>query len=353
MRSILTIFVMFALAACGGGGGSGSQTGMMMPTPTDPMPQTQLSVGAGLSVGESPSYATTAADKRLALLANPSNRFRAYTATVDRDYTQTDGHPNASARITNRFSIASVRSDGNYGMRVTYSDKRGADPTQFEAHFPVTSLANAAFYVEYEDLGYWLWAASRTPFRGDNYGGHDGYSTFIGSARGSDRMLAVYGVETPSAALPNGTATYSGQSTGYAEMYDNSIGNVSRTAGRTQLFFDVTLDVDFAKNSLTGRLDATEIRRPGDDAAMPYTGTGFDISNGAIVDGQFTASLTGTDTNADRPLADSLRGYAGNGVGAFYGPAAEEAGAVFTAERNMGGVHRVMIGTMHFGKDGN
>ena len=121
-------------------------------------------------------------------------------------------------------------------------------------------------------------------------------------------------------------------------MFDNSVGNVSTAAGRTRLNFDTTLNVDFGDNTLTGRLDATEIRQPGSNVRESYTGNGFDLA-GRMVEGQFTATLTGT--------GDGLQGFQGNSVGSFYGPAAEEAGGVFNAERDMGGVHRVMSGFIY------
>ena len=64
------------------------------------------------------------------------------------------------------------------------------------------------------------------------------------------------------------------------------------------------------------------------------------IDEGQIVDGQFTAKLTGMDSNANASMDESLGGYEGGVLGEFYGPAAEEVGAVFNASRD----DRVMIG---------
>ena len=58
------------------------------------------------------------------------------------------------------------------------------------------------------------------------------------------------------------------------------------------------------------------------------------------MDGQFTADLTGMDSNANAPMDESLRGYEGGVLGEFYGPAAEEVGGVFNASRG----DRVMVG---------
>lgn len=349
MRTIPVIAAcMFLLAACGGSG-----SGMQMSDSDDggtqatPPPTRQLSVGPALKIGENPAYSASAADTRLARLASSSNRFRAYTVTIDRDWSFSEGHPDAVAKlIDNALSILSVRSDGNYGMHVTYSD---GSENRFELHLPATSLQeNGSLFVkrqQSDEFGYGIWAQSSTPFAAQNYGGHDGYVSFLGGFGPSGQlMFSAYGVETPAAGLPSGTATYSG--VGYAYMFDNSVGNVSSARGRTAISFTSNLEVDFADNSLTGRLDATRIRLPGTANFISYSGTGFDVTNGAIVDGQLTASLTGTDSDSNRPAADSLRGYSGNAVGAFYGPAADEAAAVFSASRDS----RVMMGFVYGAK---
>ena len=52
----------------------------------------------------------------------------------------------------------------------------------------------------------------------------------------------------------------------------------------------------------------------------------FKITDGRIVNGQFTATLTGMDSNPNAPLDRSVRGYLGAILGEFYGPGAEEVG---------------------------
>ena len=136
-RFAILATIALALAACGGGG-SGSQSNMMSPmTPTEPVPpKRELSLGAGLAIGnQNPIYATTAADTRVARLADPSNRFRAYSAALLRSYagsTQT-------ATISDRYSIGSVRSDGDYGFHIAFSDT-GANPNERELHFAKASV---------------------------------------------------------------------------------------------------------------------------------------------------------------------------------------------------------------------
>ena len=51
------------------------------------------------------------------------------------------------------------------------------------------------------------------------------------------------------------------------------------------------------------------------------------------------------DTNAAAPLRDTVRGYHGDVLGEFYGPAAEEVGGVLSARRDED--LRVMGGIFH------
>ena len=52
-----------------------------------------------------------------------------------------------------------------------------------------------------------------------------------------------------------------------------------------------------------------------------------------IMDGQFTASLTGMDSAANAPMAVTVDGYKGDMLGEFYGLNAEEVGGVWNATR--------------------
>ena len=70
--------------------------------------------------------------------------------------------------------------------------------------------------------------------------------------------------------------------------------------------------------------------------------TYFSIDDGQIVNGQFTATLTGGDSNANAAMDESLAGYEGSVLGEFYGPAAEEVGGVFTASR----ADRALVGSL-------
>ena len=96
------------------------------------------------------------------------------------------------------------------------------------------------------------------------------------------------------------------------------------------------LTADFAEAAFEGRIFSLSIQGPDvdyDDRHHLPDSTNFVISDGEIAEGTFTATLTGTDDDENADLANSLRGYAGDVSGQFYGPKAREFGAVVTAAR--------------------
>ena len=101
------------------------------------------------------------------------------------------------------------------------------------------------------------------------------------------------------------------------------------------------LTANFANSTLNGRITGIEVRRGGESERSDWPDTTyFSIDDGNIVNGQFTATLTGEDSNANAAMDESLDGYEGSVLGEFYGPAAEEVGGVFNASRD----DRVLIG---------
>ena len=103
--------------------------------------------------------------------------------------------------------------------------------------------------------------------------------------------------------------------------------------GRTRMWAALNLTADFEDGTIEGRINRIYIDPPGDNNGelLPYS-TRFDIEHGRIADGQFTATLTGVDTNADAATDQTVAGYKGGILGEFYGPAAEEVGGVLNAE---------------------
>ena len=158
----------------------------------------------------------------------------------------------------------------------------------------------------------------------------------------STRYFVSYGARTDASNLPAGSATYAGRMSG--DNYNQ--GDPSNASSRIRMNGDLNLTANFDASALEGTISGIGVRRPGEDSysSLPDT-TRFTIGNGRIADGRFSATLTGTDTNAAAPLRNSVRGYQGDVLGEFYGPAAEEVGGVLSATRVED--LRVMGGAFH------
>ena len=86
---------------------------------------------------------------------------------------------------------------------------------------------------------------------------------------------------------------------------------------------DLELTVEFSGGSLAGAIVRLRVRGPGEDNyALAPASQSFEIADGRIVNGQFTATLTEVN-----PTGSELQGGV---LGEFYGPAAEEVGGVLS-----------------------
>ena len=187
----VTALAVFALAGCGGGGGSGTAD----MAPQNPGPGLTDSDGDGVAdaqdafpndpdetmdsdgdrVGDNadlwPNVASagfaasgvaplraTNADTLEEALADSSNIFRAYSATVR--YSRRDGVRH-SMRRTDRYSVASVASDGDFGFRVTWRDENSDDP-ETTVHLRKTDLVGTSYRRDLGDAGrYSYWVIAR------------------------------------------------------------------------------------------------------------------------------------------------------------------------------------------------
>lgn len=158
----------------------------------------------------------------------------------------------------------------------------------------------------------------------------------------STRHYFSFGARTDASSLPAGSAAYVGRMS--AENYNQ--GDPSNASSRIRMRGDLNLTANFDESTLEGAISGIHVRRPGEDSYSPLPETTrFAMGNGRITDGRFGAALTGTDTNTAAPLRDSVRGYRGDVLGEFYGPAAEEVGGVLSATRVED--LRVMGGAFH------
>ena len=158
---------------------------------------------------------------------------------------------------------------------------------------------------------------------------------------GQYRFYATAGIRTDADSLPSGTAEYSGYFRG-----DSYLSTDPGNTARVDYAGDISLMANFDEHTLSGSVDGIRSRsRDSSGTRLPWEDlpdtTGFMIHDGQIVDGQFTASLTGMDSNANAPMDMTVDGFEGGMLGEFYGPEAEEVGGVFNATRG----DRVLAGS--------
>jgi hypothetical protein len=233
--------------------------------------------------------------------------------------------------------VKTIMDNGNGGVIVTYV----VDGQEQMVDFLETDFDEDSSEFETASKSHSLWDYSGWLEDNPQYT-YLSLNGFYASDSGTPatRMRVAWGARTPAANLPAGTATYSGAMN--ADVFQQ--GNSNR-ALRNRLDGSLNLTANFTQNSIEGTITDLVIRRY-DASRTPEdlpASTHFAITNGQITDGQFTASLTGMDTNAAAPLRESVRGFEGGVIGDFYGPAAEEVGGVLSARRDED--LRLMTGT--------
>ncbi len=290
-----------------------------------------LSMSFGADTATMLAPEPTSASILAKLIPDPANMFEAVSRSLHLDY-EAD-----RVSVTNRFAVESIASDGDGGFQVTYV----IDDAKEAVHFSKADLrTDAASYTkEINGQRYHLWGYAGGLF-GETYGVGSAFDYFdsLGSShpRGG-RILLTYGVPTGLDDMPTGTATYNGWM--YANAYDNTLDDISNSVARSNVRGSLVLTADFANAAFEGRIFGLSFQGPGmdyDDREILPSSTEFEISEGQIVDGKFTATLTGVDDDTNADLANSVHGYAGDVSGRFYGPSAREFGATVTASRATG-----------------
>ena len=335
---LMTAVLAAAISGCGGGGGTTTGGGGMPPTPLDPSQGLTQSTAA-------PVNSSSAGDTLAALLPGSTNQFAPLSVSIERDF-------GASTTTTDDSYIKTISSDGNNGFHVTYV----VDGEEQSVHFEEDDYDSQQYnyYKEVDGVSYWLWSLTDsyhgakknmgTPrFRYVDMSGFSRYHEDENDAEGegaSVRSNLAYGARTDATALPSGSASYIGVATARTYLKSDPSRSHEEDIGGT-----LRLTANFDDSTLDGMI--LEIRKRTRDASgswnawstLPDT-TRFEIADGRIVDGQFTATVTGTDSNAAAAPQDTVSGYEGGMLGEFYGPAAEEVGGVLNASSD----DRVMVG---------
>ena len=329
LSTAATVAGAVSLAGCGGGGTASVRPDTMAPV----MPPTAtLTVPTGMTASSAtPIHARNSNDTIAMLLPDSTRRFAPVSARSRSD----------------EFQVKTIASDANNGFVVTYVVEGEERTVRFEAADYGTPESQYDYYTETEDGGrFWL-NSNFGSFTDDvkNQGSPDFqyldiYGSGVQTPETRNRQHMTFGARTDAANLPVGSATYAGLFN--AENHPAEYSNLDT---RSFLGGDWRLTADFSASTLRGDIGLVSVRGPGesDYRYLPYT-TSFSIENGHIVDGQFTASVSGVDSDPSTPEDRTLRGFEGDILGEFYGPGAEEAGAVLSAARTSD--NRVLIGSL-------
>ena len=281
----------------------------------------------------SPVYATNTED--LEDLQDQGNRFAPLTSALRRDWYEL-----SAKRIDNYYVKTTWIDDdltsGTGVLHVTYVVDGEEQTVEFEAG---DYTQGEGFMTEKGADRYWLWSLT------DSFEGNSGYMyldsygfDYSPPNDGSNKTFVTFGARTESDNLPAGSATYSGRMR--ADTYKQ---NDPSQSFRYRVYGDLSITANFDASTLDGMISGIHVRGQNETNRSPLSATAeFEIGNGQIAGGQFTATLTGMDSNAAVPLQDTVRGYQGNVLGEFYGPEAEEIGGVLTAVRDED--QRVMSG---------
>ena len=394
-RYLVVILCLLALSACGGGSGGGSR-----PEATGPLPL-PLPPGHGLTVGEitvppgqsmehgnvvvscpaggqacvlnaaadgsasyermggmpalrilplmagpgqnlsdaSPVFARNETSTLKATLANPANVIPVLAATL---YRHRAAGQEGVEFATDLF-VKSIRRNASGAYVIDYV-LDGADE---QVTIPLDNCPNGcrttvngrtfAIYNETRDdddmatmedgLGEFEYLAS--------------HRIFFQPAETQIRTWFVFGVRTED--LPMGTATYHNKFR--ARTWETANDDSDQ---RQRFYATMRIVANFDMRALEGRVYAVEgTPRDGEYAdRVDWPTSSFALTDGRIVNGQFTATLTGVDSDPNTPLDESVRDFMGQVLGEFYGPNAEEVGGVVTATRDVAGTadDRVLFG---------
>ena len=300
-----------------------------------------LMAGVGQNLSDaSPVFASDETSTLRTTLANPANVLPALSSTLVRDRGMQRG-----SELSTDFYVKSIRRNASGEYVVNYV----LDGTEQEITLDTSdcSSRNCTFTLDGRRFSFWAWTDTDfDDLRHDGLGVYQYLASLELIQRTPDEMEPhtwfVFGVRTED--LPMGTATY------YAEFRARSHSSEnSSTSERQDHFGNVRLVANFDMRSLNGRIYRVRGRPPGGGTWSTWETSSFTITNGRIVNGQFTATLTGVDTDPTTPFDESARDYVGNILAEFYGPNAEEVGGVVTATRDVSGTadDRVLYGYIH------
>ena len=305
-------------------------------------PELPVDPSHGLTASPAASVRATDADAHAlaSLVGDPENRFAPVSSALEVEEEGT------APVLASDAYVRTIASDGDGGLQVVYVLGGEERAVHFRADDYGTSHHPEGYYRETEDARLRLSSETGSYRSTGGYVGHpdlryyDAGRLEVEDATSEERrILAVFGARTAADGLPAGRALYLGF------MSARVAGAASGPADARELFGNVALTADFEASALDGSISGLLRSEPDSFLPLPLALTSrFEIENGVIADGRFTASLRGVDSGPDAPLGETVRGYEGGVLGEFYGPEAEEFGGVLSARSEAHG--RVLSGWM-------
>ena len=289
-----------------------------------------LMAGPGINRSDaSPVFAGDETSTLSEMLKDPANVIPVLAANLARNRgTQ------QSSELSADFFVESIRRNAGGEYVIDYV----IDGTEEEITLDTGDCGSSGceFLVNGRRTFFWSWTRDDDDPSIEDGLGEFQYMASLGFAHYSPmdlqaRTWFVFGVRTED--LPMGTATHHGRFFSWSFETANSAWSRRQYVSGT-----MRLVANFDMRALEGRIIRIRGRQPEESTSYStWPTSSFAITEGRIVNGQFTATLTGLDSDPTTPFDESVRGFMGHILGEFYGPNAEEVGGVVTATRDVAG----------------
>lgn len=319
-RALLCGVLALALAGCGGGdgGGAGSVASIPTPPPSPTPTPTTVSVSAPAAATLGGSAPGPVATDGGVTIAAPGSSVLPLLETV---YRRTTNSSAADSASTSAGATVTLSPGGGQATFNIANPAIGISSTVLTKDAGTTDVYFGTIAGNQINLhltstipgGVLTWTA---------FGSWGLYANGVNPAfTGTEGMFAT-GLRTPASAIQaSGSAIYRGRAIGEV-VFPTS----ATTTGLTNVDGDATLTANFATLGLTGTLTNMAIH-PFEGPPLPWNSVSL---SAAITPGQ--GSFAGTTAVTSVPSGEFVLSAAATGTitGAFYGPLANELGAVWT-----------------------
>jgi len=323
---VLPLFALLVAYGCGGGSG-GTATG-----PSTMQPGTGTGGGTGTGMQPAPSEPARDAPGLGELFSSePARTYSPVATSLIEDYNS------STSELSTAPFVSSIQRNASGGYDVVYQDGMEQITVQILPEH-CTPETGCVIPADSDGRRHWFWSWTNLDALGGPFGFKyleaSGFAAFDGSET-QRRSMFVFGIETPASDVPTtGEAVYVARMRARADRTSQPGSGV-----RQRYRGNVRLVANFDMSQLTGQISSIEGTAPGEpsSARVSWPTSSFTITNGQIANGQFTATLTGMDSDSAVPDAESVREFVGSVVAKFYGPNADEFGGIITATRDLQG----------------